>query len=157
MKERSKAIFAEWTARVAPQREEVAPGAGMVSILPSRKMYDRIPATNTAAATRNGRRNDRELPTRYPVITGASIAGKFATKFIIPATRAVLPGGAMRAGIDHPTGADAPSPQSATEIQKIAICGSLVRVAPATASASTNPPTRMVRRTRFESWPERIR
>src|SRR6516225_9913589 len=138
MKERSKAIFAERTARVAPQREEVATGAGIVSILPSRKMYDRIPATNTAAATRNGRRNDCELPTRYPVITGARIAGRLATKFMIPATRAALPGGAMSAGIDQPTGADAARPQSAIEIQKIAMCGSLLRVAPATARPSTN-------------------
>src|ERR1035441_10815730 len=92
-----------------------------------------MPASNTAAATRNGRRNDCELPTRYPVMTGARIAGTLATKFMIPATRAVLPAGSMRPGIDQPMGADAASPQSEIEIQKIATRGLVVRVAPATA------------------------
>ena len=53
-------------------------------------------------------------------MTGARIAGTLETKFMIPATRAVLPGAGMRPGIDRPIGAEAASPQSAIEIQKIA-------------------------------------
>src|SRR5271167_2135035 len=106
----------------------------MVSILPNRNRYDAMPATNTAAATRNALRNDCEFPTRYPVMTGASTPGRLAMKFMMPATRAVLPGGAINPGIDHPTGADAANPHSAIDIQKIATRGLSVRVAPATAS-----------------------
>src|SRR3974390_3096626 len=116
----------------------------MASILPRSNRYARMPPTSTAAATRNGLVKDWELPTRYPVITGASTPGKLATKFIIPATRAVLPGGAIRPGIDHPTGADAANPHSATEIQTIAVLGDSLCAAPATANPKPRPMTRIV-------------
>ena len=60
-------------------------------------------------------------------------------KFMIPPMVAVPPRGAIKDGIDQPTGAAAASPLSATEIQRIAQIGSVVNVAPNTATPSSMP------------------
>src|SRR5262244_2166764 len=101
-----------------------------------------MPPTSMAAARPKAVANECDLPTRYPVTTGAAIAGMFPAKFIMPATRAVLPGGAIKPGIDHTTGAVAANPDNAIEIQMIEPIKLEVCAAPAIASPDTIPSTR---------------
>jgi hypothetical protein len=54
-------------------------------------------------------------------------------KFMIPPMVAVPPRGAIKDGIDQPTGAVAASPLNTTEIRTIAQTVSVVKVAPNTA------------------------
>src|SRR5665213_216112 len=67
------------------------------------------------------------------------------------------PFGAISEGSDQQTGAAEASPPRAIEIHRIAQFGSVVRVAPNTASPSTMPPVSTVLRTRDSSWPRAIR
>jgi hypothetical protein len=105
-----------------------------------------MPMTSTMPATRNAPVKDRVAPTMWPVVIGATTPIMLFKKFMIPPIVAVPPRGAIREGIDQPTGAAAASPLSATEIQRIAHTGSVVNMAPNTARPSRMPSTNTVLR-----------
>src|ERR1700730_1776848 len=89
--------------------------------------------TNTMPAVRNAPVNECVAPTMYPVVIGATTPIMLFKKFMIPPIVPVPPRGAIKDGIDQPTGAAAANPLSAIEIQRIATTASVVNVAPNTA------------------------
>src|SRR3569833_2943497 len=77
-------------------------------------------------------------------------------KFMMAPTVAVPPRGAIKDGKDQHTGAAAASPLRATEIQAVATTGSVVVLAPNTASPTHIPASNTVLRTRVSSIPREI-
>ena len=66
-----------------------------------------------AAATANARASNWVLPTRYPVIRGASTPGTFATQFTMALTRPTVPRVAISPDAAQARGGVAASPHSA--------------------------------------------
>src|SRR4051794_28441737 len=111
---------------------------------PSTKTNDATPVSKTTPATRNALVKECVLPTIMPVTIGATAPITLFAKFMMLPTVPTPPRGAISDGNDQLTGAAAPSPLRATEIHAIASTGSVVVVAPKTASPPHIPTTSTV-------------
>jgi hypothetical protein len=104
-----------------------------------------MPMTSAMPATRNAPVKDCVAPT-IARCYGATTLIMLFPKFMTPPIVAVPPRGAIKDGIDQPSGAAAASPLSAAEMQRIAQTGSVVNVEPNTARSSSMPSTSTVLR-----------
>src|SRR5215470_15801686 len=107
-------------------------------------------------ATRKAHSKFLVAATTKPVTIGAAIPEIWLLKFIMPPTVPTLSRGAIKPGIDQPTGAAIERPVMESVIQKRADGAACEYATPKIPSPSAVPPTRMVRRTRVAFQPRWI-
>src|ERR1700751_5086463 len=101
------------------------------------------------AETPKAQKKECRFATRYPVMMGAAIPESWLEKLMIPPTLPTLLRGAIREGIDHPTGEAAERPPMEMLIQIRAVTGLWVFAAPRMPRPKAVPPMSMVLRTRL--------
>src|ERR1700723_361048 len=97
---------------------------------PSRKTYPAIPITRNAAAAPNAQEKECVAWRIYPVMIGAAMPAIWFARFRIPPSVPTLSRGAIKDGIDQPTGEAADNPPIDMLIQKTAANGVTDCVAP---------------------------
>src|SRR3954447_18154576 len=116
-----------------------------------------MPMARMMAAAPKARPNELVFPAKKPVAIGATTAAIWFPKFRIPPTFPVQLRGAIREGIDQPTGAAAARPPREILSQNTAVQAVRAKATPPTAKPRVVPPIRIDLRTRDSGWPRRTR
>ncbi len=114
-----------------------------------------MPTSSTTPATRNAPAKESLSAGDHAGHDRRHDGGRLLHKLTMPPIVPVPPRGAISDTSEEPTGAEAASPARETEIQTTAQPGSVVNIAPNTASPSSIPPTSTVLRACVSSYPAR--